>query len=125
MNLFFAERTCTKIPDVPRETPTKNIKTASLLGAGTMGGGIAMNFVNVGIPVTLLEVTQEALDRGLEIIRNNYANTVKKGRLSQTEMDKRLALITPTLSYDDISGTDIVVEAVFEEMDIKKEVFRK
>ena len=125
MNLFFAERTCTKIPDVPRETPTKNIKTASILGAGTMGGGIAMNFVNVGIPVTLLEVTQEALDRGLEIIRNNYANTVKKGRLSQTEMDKRLALITPTLSYDDISGTDIVVEAVFEEMDIKKEVFRK
>ena len=90
-----------------------------------MGGGIAMNFVNIGIPVTLLEVTQEALDRGLEIIRNNYANTVKKGRLSQTEMDKRLALITPTLSYDDLSGTDIVVEAVFEEMDIKKAVFRK
>ena len=125
MNLFFAERACTKIPDVPRETPTKKIKTASVLGAGTMGGGIAMNFINVGIPVTLLEANQEALDKGLEIIRKNYANTVKKGRLTQADMDQRLGLITPTLSYADIADTDIVVEAVFEEMEIKKEVFRK
>ena len=125
MNLFFAERACTKIPDVPRETPTKKIKTASVLGAGTMGGGIAMNFINVGIPVTLLEANQEALDKGLEIISKNYANTVKKGRLTQSDMDQRLGLITPTLSYEDIAHTDIVVEAVFEEMEIKKEVFRK
>ena len=125
MNLFFGERTCTKIPDVPRDTPTQNIASAAVLGAGTMGGGITMNFVNVGIPVTILEMSQEALDRGLEIIRANYANTVKKGRLSQDKMDKRMSLITPTLSYDDIANADIVVEAVFEEMDIKKEVFRK
>ena len=125
MNLFFGERTCTKIPDVPRDTPTQKISTAAVLGAGTMGGGITMNFVNVGIPVTVLEMNQEALDRGLEIIRTNYANTVKKGRLSQAQMDQRLSLITPTLSYGDIANTDIVIEAVFEEMDIKKEVFRK
>ena len=125
MNLFFGERTCTKIPDVPRDTPTQNIASAAVLGAGTMGGGITMNFVNVAIPVTILEMSQEALDRGLEIIRANYANTVKKGRLSQDKMDKRMSLITPTLSYDDIANGDIVVEAVFEEMDIKKEVFRK
>ena len=125
MNLFFGERTCTKIPDVPRDTPTQNIASAAVLGAGTMGGGITMNFVNVDIPVTILEMSQEALDRGLEIIRANYANTVKKGRLSQDKMDKRMSLITPTLSYDDIANADIVVEAVFEEMDIKKEVFRK
>ena len=125
MNLFFGERTCTKIPDVPRDTPTQTISTAAVLGAGTMGGGITMNFVNVGIPVTVLEMNQEALDRGLEIIRTNYANTVKKGRLSQDQMDQRLSLITPTLSYGDIANSDIVIEAVFEEMDIKKEVFRK
>lgn len=125
MKLFFGERTCTKIPDVPRDTPTQKISTAAVLGAGTMGGGITMNFVNVGIPVTVLEMNQEALDRGLEIIRTNYANTVRKGRLSQDQMDQRLSLITPTLSYGDIANTDIVVEAVFEEMDIKKEVFRK
>ena len=125
MNLFFGERTCTKIPDVPRDTPAQKISTAAVLGAGTMGGGITMNFVNVGIPVTVLEMNQEALDRGLEIIRTNYANTVKKGRLSQDQMDQRLSLITPTLSYGDIANSDIVIEAVFEEMDIKKEVFRK
>ena len=125
MNLFFGERTCTKIPDVPRDTPAQKISTAAVLGAGTMGGGITMNFVNVGIPVTVLEMNQEALDRGLEIIRTNYVNTVKKGRLSQDQMDQRLSLITPTLSYGDIANSDIVIEAVFEEMDIKKEVFRK
>ena len=125
MNLFFGERTCTKIPEVPRDTPTQKISTAAVLGAGTMGGGITMNFVNVGIPVTVLEMNQEALDRGLEIIRTNYANTVRKGRLSQDQMDQRLSLITPTLSYGDITNSDIVIEAVCEEMDIKNEVFRK
>lgn len=125
MKLFFGERMCTKIPDIPRDVPAQKISNAAILGAGTMGGGITMNFVNVGIPVTILEMTQEALDRGLEIIRANYANTVKKGRLSQDDMDKRMSLIAPTLSYDDITDADIVVEAVFEEMDIKKEVFRK
>ena len=125
MKLFFGERTCTKIPDVPKDTPTQKISTAAVLGAGTMGGGITMNFVNVGIPVTILEMSQEALDRGLDIICKNYANTVKKGRLSQEKMDQRISLITPTLSYDDIADADIVVEAVFEEMDIKKDVFRK
>jgi 3-hydroxyacyl-CoA dehydrogenase len=122
-HLFFAEREAAKIPDVPADTAVTDIKSAAVIGAGTMGGGIAMNFVNVGIPVKLLEMKQEALDRGLGIIRKNYAATVAKGRLSQEAMDKRLALIQPTLAYEDLKQADIVVEAVFEEMEIKKQVF--
>jgi 3-hydroxyacyl-CoA dehydrogenase len=122
-HLFFAEREAAKIPDVPADTVVSEIKSAAVIGAGTMGGGIAMNFVNAGIPVKLLEMKQEALDRGLGIIRKNYAATVAKGRLSQEAMDKRLALIQPTLAYEDLKRADIVVEAVFEEMEIKKQVF--
>ena len=122
-HLFFAEREAARIPDVPADTAVTEIKAAAVIGAGTMGGGIAMNFVNAGIPVKLLEMKQEAMDRGLGIIRKNYAATVAKGRLSQEAMDKRLALIQPTLTYEDLKQADIVVEAVFEEMEIKKQVF--
>ena len=124
-HVFFAEREVTKIPGLPEGTKPRDIKSVAVLGAGTMGGGIAMCFANVGIPVTLLEMSQENLDRGLATITKNYANTVSKGSLKQEEMDKRLALIKPTLSYDDLKSADMVIEAVFEEMGIKKEVFGK
>ena len=120
---FFAEREANKIPDVPDSTATIPIKSAAVIGAGTMGGGITMNFANAGIPVKMLEMKQEALDRGLATIKKNYANTVAKGRLSQAEMDKRMALISTTMSYDDLKDVDMVIEAVFEEMDVKKKVF--
>ena len=123
IHIFFGEREVAKIPDVPKDTAQKTIKTAAVLGAGTMGGGIAMNFANAGIPVKILEVDQAGLDRGLGIVAKNYANTVAKGRLSQAAMDERMGLIQPTLDYADIADADIVVEAVFEEMDIKKQVF--
>ena len=124
-HLFFAERQVTKIPDVPEDTPTREIKSAALIGAGTMGGGIAMNFVNVGIPTKVLEVNQEALDKGLGIVRKNYAATVSKGRLSQEDMDKRMGLLKGVTSFDDIKDADIVIEAVFEDMAVKKQVFEK
>ncbi|MFI4986123.1 MAG: 3-hydroxyacyl-CoA dehydrogenase NAD-binding domain-containing protein [Alphaproteobacteria bacterium] len=124
-HVFFAEREVAKIPDVPADTPTLPIKQAAVIGCGTMGGGIAMNFANGGIPVTVLESSAEALARGLAIIRKNYAATAAKGRLSEAEMAKRLALIKGTLVYDDVTSADIVIEAVFEEMDVKKEVLRK
>ncbi|HEY0490688.1 MAG TPA: 3-hydroxyacyl-CoA dehydrogenase NAD-binding domain-containing protein [Telluria sp.] len=122
---FFAERVASKIPDVPSDTPTRAIKKAAIIGAGTMGGGIAMNFANAGIPVTLVETKQEALDKGLATIRKNYENTMKKGKLTQEKFDQRVGLITGTLSYDDIADADIVIEAVFEEMGVKESVFRK
>ena len=121
---FFAERQVSKIADVPRDTPLLPIKTAAVIGCGTMGGGIAMNFANAGIPVRVFEVSQDALDKGLAIITNNYAATVAKGRLSQDQMDTRLELISTTVSYDDLAEADVVVEAVFEDMELKKEVFR-
>jgi 3-hydroxyacyl-CoA dehydrogenase len=120
---FFAERAASKIPDVPEDTPQRPIKTAAVIGAGTMGGGITMNFINAGIPVTLLEMKQEALDRGVATIRRNYENTAKKGRMTQDEVEQRMALITPTLAYADIAQADIVVEAVFEDMEVKQKVF--
>jgi 3-hydroxyacyl-CoA dehydrogenase len=122
---FFAEREAAKIPDVPADTPTKDIKKAAVLGAGTMGGGIAMNFANAGIPVTMVEISKEALDRGLGIIRKNYEATAAKGRLSTQDMAKRMGLIQGTSDFDAIADADIVIEAVFEEMPIKKEVFAK
>jgi 3-hydroxyacyl-CoA dehydrogenase len=122
---FFAERAANKIKDVPEDTPTREIKSAAVIGAGTMGGGIAMNFVNVGIPVKVLEASQERLDKGFDIIRRNYAATVAKGRLTQEAMDKRMGLLQGVQSYDDLADADIIIEAVFEEMDVKKEVFRK
>ncbi len=122
---FFAERQTTKIPDVPEDTATRPIRKAAVIGAGTMGGGIAMSFANAGIPVTVVETAQEALDKGLAKIKGNYAATVQKGRLSQTDMDKRLALIRGTLNLGQAADADIVIEAVFERMDVKQDLFRK
>jgi 3-hydroxyacyl-CoA dehydrogenase len=122
---FFAERAASKIPDVPEDTPTRAIKSAAVIGAGTMGGGIAMNFANAGIPVKILEMKPEALEKGLSTIRKKYENTMKKGKLTQEQFEQRVGLITGTLSYDDIGQADIVVEAVFEEMGVKEQVFKK
>ena len=124
-HVFFAEREVVRIPGLPADQPTREIKTVGVLGAGTMGGGIAMCFANVGIPVKLLDMKQEFLDKGIGIIKKNYANTVSKGRLKHEAMDKRMSLIKPTLSYDDLQDADLVIEAVFEDMAIKKEVFTK
>lgn len=123
IHAFFGERAVNKIPGIGKDVPLIPIKMAAVVGAGTMGGGIAMNYVNAGIPVLLKEVTQEALDKGLATIAKNYAGTVKKGRLTQAQMDQRMALITPVLTYDRFKEADIVVEAVFEGMDLKKKVF--
>jgi 3-hydroxyacyl-CoA dehydrogenase len=120
---FFGERAVNKIPDIPKETPMHEIRRAAVIGAGTMGGGIAMNYANAGIPVIVKETSQEALDRGIGIIRKNYAGSVQKGRFSQAVMDQRMALITPQLSYDGFDQADIIVEAVFEGMALKKQVF--
>jgi 3-hydroxyacyl-CoA dehydrogenase len=122
---FFAEREAAKIPDVPADTPAKEIRKAAVLGAGTMGGGIAMNFANAGIPVTVVEVAKEALDRGLGVVRKNYEATASKGRLTAADVEKRMGLITGTTDFNAIAEADIVIEAVFEEMPIKKEVFAK
>ncbi|MYM28415.1 3-hydroxyacyl-CoA dehydrogenase [Duganella sp. CY15W] len=122
---FFAERVASKVPDVPADTPVRPIKSAAIIGAGTMGGGIAMNFLNAGIPVKLLETRQEALDKGIATIRKNYENTLKKGKLTQEKLDQRMGLLSSTLAYEDIGQADIVVEAVFEEMGVKEAVFRK
>ena len=122
---FFGERAASKIPDVREDTPTRPIKSAAVVGAGTMGGGIAMNFANAGIPVALLEMKQEALDKGLAIIRKNYEGAVKKGRLTPDALEKRMTLIKPTLDYAQIANADIVIEAVFEEMGVKQAVFEK
>ncbi|MBI1847248.1 MAG: enoyl-CoA hydratase/isomerase family protein [Candidatus Rokubacteria bacterium] len=125
IHAFFAERAVSKIPDVPAETPAHEIRRAAVVGAGTMGGGIAMNYANAGIPVLLKETSQDALDRGMATIRRNYAGSVKKGKLSQAEMDRRLALITPQLTYDGFEHADIVAEAVFENMALKRQVFEE
>jgi 3-hydroxyacyl-CoA dehydrogenase len=120
---FFGERAVEKIPDVPKDTPIIDVKSVGIVGAGTMGGGIAMAFVNAGIPVKLLEPNQEALDRGLATIKKNYAATVAKGRLAQAEMDKRMGLLSTTREYGDFRDCDLSIEAVFEKMEVKKEVF--
>jgi 3-hydroxyacyl-CoA dehydrogenase len=122
---FFAEREVARLPDIPRDTPLRPIKTAAIVGAGTMGGGISMSFAEFGFPVKLLEASQEALDRGLARIRANYETSVKRGSLSEAEMNRRLALIEPVTSYDDIKDCDVVIEAVFERIPVKEEVFKK
>ena len=122
---FFAEREAAKIPDVPADTPTKDIRKAAVLGAGTMGGGIAMNFANAGIPVTVVEVAKEALDRGLGVVRKNYEATASRGRLTAQDVETRMGLIRGTTDIGAIADADIVVEAVFEEMPVKKEVFAR
>ena len=124
-HMFFAERQTAKIPDVPEDTPVREVKKAAVIGAGTMGGGIAMNFANAGIPVTLIDMSQAAVEKGLGIIRKNYAATVSKGRLKQEDMDKRMGLINPSTDLSSVSSSDIIVEAVFERMDVKKDLFGK
>jgi 3-hydroxyacyl-CoA dehydrogenase len=122
---FFAEREAAKIPDVPADTPAGEIRGAAIVGAGTMGGGIAMNFANAGISVTVVEITRDALDRGLAVVRKNYQTTAAKGRVTPQDVEQRLGLIRGTTDFGAIAGADIVVEAVFEEMPVKKEVFAK
>ncbi|MDE1951887.1 MAG: enoyl-CoA hydratase/isomerase family protein [Betaproteobacteria bacterium] len=120
---FFAERAASKIPDVPADTPTRAIARVGVIGAGTMGGGICMNFLNAGIPVTLLETAQEALDRGVTTIRRNYDNSARKGKLKPEQVDRRMALLHPTLDFAQLADCDLVIEAVFETMEVKREVF--
>jgi len=122
---FFVERAATKIDGLPRDTPTQEINRAAVIGCGTMGGGIAMNFANSGIPVNILEVEDAALQKGLEIIRGNYAASVAKGRISQDKMDSCMALIKGVRDFDALGDPDIVIEAIYEKMDAKKEVFAK
>jgi len=121
---FMAERATTKIADVPVDTPARPIATVAVIGAGTMGGGIAMNFLNAGLPVVMLEMKQEALDKGVAIIRKNYDAQVKKGKLKQDKLDERMALLSTTLKYDDLKNADLVIEAVFEDMGVKEQVFK-
>jgi len=124
-HIFMADRAASKIADVPEDTPKRNIASVAVIGAGTMGGGISMNFLNAGIPVTMLEMKQDALDRGVATIRKNYESQVKKGKLKQDKYEARMALLKTTLSYDDIGQADLVIEAVFEEMGVKETVFKK
>ena len=124
-HMFFAERQTSKIPDVPEDTPVREVKGVAVVGAGTMGGGIAMSFANAGIPVTLVDMTEEALNRGINLIKKNYSATVEKGRLTQADMDKRIGLIRGSTDLGSVANADMVIEAVFERMDVKQELFRK
>jgi 3-hydroxyacyl-CoA dehydrogenase len=123
--VFFAERKVWKIADVPDDTPVLSVKKVGVIGAGTMGGGISMNFLNAGIPVTIVETAQAALDRGVATIRRNYDNTAKKGRLTPADVQTRMGLLTPGLNLDALSDCDLVIEAAYENMEIKKDIFRK
>ncbi len=124
-HVFFAERAAAKIDGIPADTPTLPVKKVGMLGAGTMGGGITMNFLSAGIPVTIVEREQAALDRGVAIIRKNYENTAKKGRITAEQVEKAMSLLTPTLDFNALADSDLVIEAVFENMDIKRDVFRR
>jgi len=124
-HLFVAQRATTKIADVPADTPVREIKSVAVIGAGTMGGGISMNFLNAGIPVKILEMKQEALDKGIAIIEKNYQAQVKKGKLKEDKLAQRMGLLSTTLNYDDLNDADLVIEAVFEEMGVKETVFKK
>jgi 3-hydroxyacyl-CoA dehydrogenase len=122
---FFAEREAAKLPDMPPSTKPRDVNNAAVIGAGTMGGGIAMSFADFGYDVKIMDATQEGLDRGMDRIRSNYATSVKRGSLKEDEMNRRLARIHPVAGYDDIKDCDVVIEAVFEEMDVKKPIFAK
>ena len=124
-HIFFAERAAAKVNDMPKDTKPLAIKKVGIIGAGTMGGGIAMNFVNAGIPVTILETSQEFLGKGLAVVRGNYERSAKKGRFTTEQVEQRMGLLTPTLDYAAIGDVDMVIEAVFENMEIKKDVFTK
>ena len=123
--LFFAERQAAKVDDIPADTKLRPIKKVGVIGAGTMGGGISMNFLTAGIPVTIVETAQEALDRGVATIRKNYENSAKKGRFTQEKVEAMMGLLTPTLSLDDLADCDLIIEAIYENMDVKKELFGK
>ncbi len=123
MHAFFSERAVSKIPDLPKDVTATPIESAAIIGAGTMGGGITMSYLNAGIPVVLKEVDQEALNRGLATIRKNYAASVKRGKFTEEQVEHRLSLLTPSLNYEDIKEADIVVEAVFENLELKKNIF--
>ncbi len=122
---FFAEREGAKVPDLPKDTETLPVKSVGVIGAGTMGGGITMNFLNAGVPVTLVEMNQAALDRGVGVIRKNYENTASKGRMTAEQVEQRMALLTPALQMESLGQADLIIEAVFEDMGIKKDVFGK
>jgi 3-hydroxyacyl-CoA dehydrogenase len=122
-HVFFAERKAANIPNLDKSVKPREVKSVGIIGAGTMGGGIAMNFLNVGIPVTLLEVKQDALERGVGVIRKNYENTASKGKLTMEQVEQRMALLKPTLTYNDLAQADLIIEAVFETMAIKRDVF--
>jgi len=124
-HLFMAQRAASKIDDVPADTPKREIKRVAVIGAGTMGGGISMNFMNAGIPVTMLEMKQEALDKGLATIEKNYQSQVSKGKLKEDKFQQRMALLSTTLNYEDLADADLVIEAVFEELSVKEQVFKK
>ncbi len=124
-HLFMAERATTKIADIPADTPVRNIQKVGVIGAGTMGGGISMNFLNAGIPVTILETKPEALERGVATIKKNYEAQVKKGKLKEDKYAQRMALLSTTLSYDDLKDCDLIIEAVFEELGVKEIVFKQ
>ena len=124
-HMFFSERQTSKIPDVPEDTATREVKKAAVIGAGTMGGGITMSLANAGIPVTMIDVSDEAVSKGLSKIKSNYSATVSKGRLKQEDMDKRMSLIKTSTKVEDVKDADIVIEAVFERMDVKQDMFRK
>ncbi|MDB4816057.1 3-hydroxyacyl-CoA dehydrogenase NAD-binding domain-containing protein [Gammaproteobacteria bacterium] len=123
--MFFAQRQVTKIPDIEKETPLKEINSVGVIGAGTMGGGISMNFANAGIPVTIIEQSQERLDKGIGIIRKNYENTAAKGRITSEQVEERMALIDGQTSIDALNSQDLIIEAVFENMDLKKDIFKQ
>ncbi len=124
-HVFFAERAAAKIADVGPDVPTRTIRSVGVIGAGTMGGGIAMNFLSAGIPVAIVETSREALDRGVSIMRRNYENTAKKGRLTMEEVEKRMGRLTPSLDFGALAEADLVIEAVYEDMDLKKSVFER
>jgi 3-hydroxyacyl-CoA dehydrogenase len=124
-HVFTAERAARKVPGLPEDIKLRAIRKVGVIGAGTMGGGITMNFLNAGIPVVLLEMKQEALDKGLGTIRKNYENSAKKGKLTQEQVEQRMALVAPALEYAPLADCDLVIEAVFENMDVKEQVFRK
>ncbi len=125
IHMFFSERKALKIPDIPKDTKILPINSAAVIGCGTMGGGIAMNFANVGIPVTVIEESKESLEKGMKIIEKNYSNTVSKGRMSENELKNRMSLIKGATNLESIVDADVVIEAVFEEMKLKKEMFAK
>ena len=123
--VFFAERQAAKVADIPADTAVRKIAKVGVIGAGTMGGGISMNFLNAGIPVTIVETSKEALDRGVSVMRRNYENTAKKGRMTMAEVEERMGKLSPTLDFNALADADLVIEAAFEDMDLKKSIFER